>query len=96
MKNQKLKMTQMINRFLKRAKLVYLKKLQDETRGDCDRQMLEMYSKDLSDTMYVCGLIKKTEYRDAYMYHLDMDTDARDMFPNCLIDTLEKIVYSED
>jgi hypothetical protein len=96
MKNQKLKMIQMANRFLKRAKLVYMKQLQDESKGDCDRQTLEMHSKDLADTMYVCGLIKKGDYSNAYMYHRDMDTDPRDMFPNCLIDSLERIVYREE
>jgi cellobiose-specific phosphotransferase system component IIA len=96
MKNQKLKMIQMTNRFLKRAKLVHLKLMQDEAKGHNDPQTLSMHAKDLADTMYVCGLIKKGDYVNAYEFHRDMDTDPRDMFPNCLIDTLEKIVYSEE
>ena len=95
MKNQKLKMIQMTNRFLKRAKLVYLKQLQDEAKDHNDPQTLAMYAKDLADTIYVCGLIKKGDYMNAYDFHRDMDTEPREMFPNCLIDTLEKIVYRE-
>lgn len=96
MKNQRMRMAQMSNRFLKRAKLVYMKQMQDEAKGSCDRQTIEMYSKDLADTMYVCGLIKKGDYSNAFMYHRDMDTEPREMFPNCIIDSLEKIVYSEE
>jgi hypothetical protein len=86
----------MINRFLKRSKLVYIKRLQDEAKDHNDPQTLAMYAKDLADTIYVCGLIKKGDYLNAYEFHRDMDTEPRDMFPNCLIDTLERIVYSEE
>ena len=47
--------------------------------------------------MYVCHAIKNGNYIEAHNFWWDMDTDPRDMFPNTLINILDRLSdYQQD
>ena len=90
------KATQLTNSFMLKAQ----KRLMNETNKharDGDRELAVMMAQDLAEIMYVCHAIKNGNYIEAHNFWWDMDTDPRDMFPNTLINILDKLSdYQQD
>lgn len=90
------KATQLTNSFMLKAQ----KRLMVETAKharDGDRELAVMTAQDLAEIMYVCHAIKNGNYIEAHNFWWDMDTDPRDMFPNTLINILDKLSdYQQD
>jgi hypothetical protein len=92
----KKKANQLTNNFLPKAQK---RLLGDMTKWakDGDRELAVMSANDLADIMYVCHAVKNGNYIEAHNYWWDMDTDPRDMFPNTLIDILDRLSdYEQD
>lgn len=90
------KANQLANSFMLKAQ----KRLMNETTKharDGDRELAVMTAQDLAEIMYVCHAIKNGNYIEAHNFWWDMDTDPRDMFPNTLINILDKLSdYQQD
>ena len=90
------KANQLTNNFMLKAQ----KRLMNETNkhaSNGDRELAVMIAQDLAEIMYVCHAIKNGNYIEAHNFWWDMDTDPRDMFPNTLINILDKLSdYQQD
>lgn len=86
----KKKATQLTNNFLPKAQKKLIKDMTKWAK-DGDRELAVMTANDLAEIMYVCHAVKNGNYCEAHNYWWDMDTDPRDMFPNTLINVLDKL-----
>lgn len=55
-----------------------------------DYSLVEMYAIDFANLLCICYDIKNGNFVEAYDNWIKLDTDVRDMFPNTLIDMLDK------
>lgn len=86
----KKKATQLTNNFLPKAQKKLIGEMTKRAK-EGDRELAVMNANDLADIMYVCYGIKNGNYCEAHNYWWDMDTQPRDMFPNTLIDILDRL-----
>jgi hypothetical protein len=86
----KKKANQLTNNFLPKAQKKLVEGMTKRAK-EGDRELAVMYANDLADVMYVCYSIKNGNYIEAHNFWWDMDTDPRDMFPNTLINALDKL-----
>lgn len=90
------KANQLTNNFLPKAQKKLVGEMTKRAK-EGDRELAVMYANDLADVMYVCHAIKNGNYIEAHNFWWDMDTDPRDMFPNTLINILDKLSdYQQD
>ncbi len=85
----KAKMNKMTDNLMKRCQSSQLKLMHREARTG-DYSLVEMYANDLANVLCICHDIKNGNFVDAYDNWDKLDTDVRDMFPNTLIDMLDK------
>jgi len=76
------------NSFMDKATAKLLKCMRESAS---DRELVKMYAKDLADIYHVCHTIKQGEYSFASEMHYDLDTDVREMFPDRIINGIDKI-----
>lgn len=86
----KKKANQLANNFLPKARKKMIGEMTKHAK-DGDRELAVVFANDLADIMYVCYNIKNGNYCEAHNFWWDMDTDPRDMFPNTLIDALDRL-----
>lgn len=92
----KKKANQLTNNFLPKAQKKLIGEMTKRAK-EGDLELATMNASDLADIMYVCYGIKNGNYIEAHNYWWDMDTDPRDMFPNTLIDILDRLSdYEQD
>ena len=90
------KANQLTNSFLPKAQKKLMVDMTKHAKSG-DREIAVMLANDLAEIMYVCYAIKNGNYIEAHNFWWDMDTDPRDMFPNTLIDTLDRLSdYEQD
>lgn len=86
----KKKANQLTNNFLPKAQKKLMGEMTKHAK-DGDRELAVMIANDLAEIMYVCYEIKNGNYCSAHNFWWDMDTDPRDMFPNTLVNALDKL-----
>ena len=92
----KKKATQLTNNFLPKAQKKLIGEMTKRAKQG-DLELATMNASDLADVMYVCYGIKNGNFIEAHNYWWDMDTEPRDMFPNTLIDILDRLSdYEQD
>lgn len=92
----KKKANQLTNNFMPKAQKKLVGEMTKHAKGG-DLELAVMLANDLAEVMYVCYGIKNGNYIEAHNHWWDMDTDPRDMFPNTLINTLDRLSdYEQD